>query len=440
MRRPAFVFALLFATSLFVRAKTPEAPGKITYPAAHKGSQVDDYHGTKVADPYRWLENPDAPESRQWIEAENKLTFRFLDGIPERPAIKARLKELWDYEKFGVPEKEQTRFFFTKNSGLQNQSVIYTTENLAKPPQVLLDPNTLSQDGTVALAGSAVSEDARLFAYGLAAAGSDWQEWKVRDVATGKDTTDDLNWVKFSGASWKKDGSGFFYSHYDPPKGENKLRAQVFNQKLYFHKLGTPQAKDQLVYERPDHKDWLFGGNVTEDGRYLIIEVSQGTDSHKRVFYQDLTEPDAQVIELLPKADASWQFIGNDGPVFWFKTDLDAPLGRIVAIDTTKPLPAQPNELVAESADKLEGVSLVGERFVGDYLKDAHSLIKLYQLDGSPDGEIALPGLGSAAGFSGKRADRETLLFLHQLYTGPDDDLSLRLRLSQKFRRSLRRR
>ena len=401
-----FFLLLILGISLCTAAAAKDSPRK--YPEAAKGDQVDNYHGTKVADPYRWLEDPDSTASRKWIEAENKITFQFLDAIPQRAAIKARLKELWDYERYGVPSKEQSRYFFTKNSGLQNQSVTYTTDSFEKPPRELIDPNALSKDGTVALSDSAVSDDAKLFAYGLETAGSDWQRWKVRDVATGKDQADDLDWIKFSGASWMKDGSGFFYSRYDEPKGENKLRAQVYNQKLFFHKLGTPQSEDKLVYERPDHKDWLFGGEVTDDGHYLIIEVSHGTDPKNRIFYKDLTKPDAKVVELLPNGDAAYNFIGNDGATFWFRTDLAAPLGRIIAIDTTQPLLAKPNELVAESADKLEGVSLVGERFVADYLKDAHSLVKLFKLDGSPDGEIALPGLGSAAGFTGKRGDRES--------------------------------
>ncbi|MDQ3198646.1 MAG: prolyl oligopeptidase family serine peptidase, partial [Verrucomicrobiota bacterium] len=407
--------SLVVSLSLCAFAQAKEAS---KYPEAPQGDRVDVYHGTKVADPYRWLEDPDSPQSRRWIEAENKLTFQFLDAIPQRAAIKARLKELWDYERFGVPFKEQTRYFFSKNSGLQNQSVIYTTESFEKAPRELIDPNTLSKDGTVALSGSAVSDDGRLFAYGLETAGSDWQKWKVRAVATGQDRPDDLDWIKFSGASWLKDGSGLFYSRYDEPKGENKLRAQVYNQKLFFHQLGTPQAEDKLVYERPDHKDWLFSGTVTEDGHYLIIDVSQGTDPKNRIFYRDLTKPEAKVVELLPHGDAAYNFIGNKGATFWFRSDLGAPLGRIIAIDTTQPLPAKPHELVAESTDKLESVSLVGERFVANYLKDAHSLVKLSKLDGSPEGEIALPGLGSAAGFTGKRSDQETF-YSFTSYTTP---------------------
>lgn len=410
--------SLLALVILCTAAPAKEPPGQSKYPQARKGDQVDVYHGTKVPDPYRWLEDPDSPESRKWLEAENRLTFQFLDAIPQRAAIKARLKEVWDYERYGVPSKEQTRYFFSKNTGLQNQSVVYTTEDFAQPPRELIDPNTLSTDGTMALSGSAVSDDGKSFAYGLESAGSDWQKWKVRDVATGKDRADALDWIKFSGASWLKDGSGFFYSRYDEPKGQNKLRAQAYNQKLFLHKTGTPQAEDKLVYERPDHKDWLFAGTVTEDGNYLIIDVSHGTDPKNRVFYKDLTKPDAKVVELLPEGDAAYNFIGNDGAIFWFRTDLKAPLGRIIALDTRKPLPIEPNELVAESPDKLESVSLVGDRLVANYLKDAHSLVKLFKVDGSPDGEISLPGLGTAGGFTGRRPDRETF-YSFTSYTTP---------------------
>jgi prolyl oligopeptidase len=385
-----------------------ESQTAFKYPAAPTSDQVDDYHGTKVADPYRPLENPDAPESRKWIEAENKLTFDFLKTIPERETIKARLTALWDYEKFGVPFKEKNRYFISKNSGLQNQNVLYSATNLSEAPKQLLDPNTLAKDGTVALSGLAVSDDAKLLAYGLATAGSDWQQWKVRDVETGKDRDDKIDWIKFSGATWMKDGSGFFYSRYDKPDEQNKLRSQVFGHKIFFHKLGTPQSDDKLIYERPDQKEWIFNEEVTDDGRYLIITVQRGTDPKNRIFYKDVVDPNAKVIELLDKADAAYEFLGNEGPVFAFKTDLNAPLGRIISIDTSKGLPPQPKELVPESADKLEAVSVVGDHFVALYLKDAHSLVKLFKPDGSPDGEIALPGIGSAGGFTGKRKDRET--------------------------------
>lgn len=405
MKRIMLAALLLFPAGIFFAA---ESKTTFKYPDAPKTDQVDVFHGTKVPDPYRPLENPDAPESRKWIEAENKLTFDFLKTIPERDGIKARLTALWDYEKFGVPFREKNRYFISKNSGLQNQNVLYSTTNLSEKPKELLDPNTLAKDGTVALSGVAVSDDAKLLAYGLATAGSDWQQWKVRDVETGKDRDDKIDWIKFSGATWMKDGSGFFYSRYDKPDEQNKLRSQVYGHKIYFHKLGTPQSDDKLVYERPDQKEWLFNEEVTDDGHYLVIAVQRGTDPKNRIFYKDLVDPNAKVVELFDKADAAYTFVGNEGAVFAFKTDLNAPLGRIISVDTTKPLPPEAKELVPQSADKLEDVNVVADRFIAVYLKDAHSAVKLFKPDGSADGEISLPGIGTAAGFTGKRKDRET--------------------------------
>src|SRR5262249_2961847 len=211
----------------------------------------------KVPDPYRWLEELDIAETRNWVEAENNLTYSFLNEIPARDAIKARLTKLWNYERYGVPFKQGHRYFYSRNTGLQNQSVIYSVTSLTAEPTMLIDPNTLSADGTVALSGLSVSQDGKLLAYSLSASGSDWQEWKVRDVETGKDLTDDLKWVKFSGASWTPDGKGFFYSRYDEPK-DNALKGTNYFQKLYYHRLGTSQAEDTLIYERPDQKEWLF--------------------------------------------------------------------------------------------------------------------------------------------------------------------------------------
>src|SRR5437868_14670481 len=335
-----FRFLALAAVALLTLVQNAGAEAQFKYPAAPTSNQVDDYNGAKVADPYRPLENPDSPESRAWIEAENKITFDFLKTIPERDGIRKRLTEVWDYERFGVPFKEKSRYFFSKNTGLQNQNVFYTTTNFFEKPRELLDPNVLAKDGTIAVGGVDVTDDAKLMAYGLATAGSDWQQWKVRDVETGKDRQDVLDWIKFSNTSWKKDGSGFFYSRYDKPDEKNKLRTQVDHHKLFFHQVGTPQSQDKLIYERPDQKEWLFNAEVTDDGRYLIITVQRGTDPKNRIFYKNLVDPNSKVVELLGKADAEYTFIDNEGPVFMFKTDLDAPLGRIVTINTSKPLTA----------------------------------------------------------------------------------------------------
>ena len=294
----AAAIVALLSLSAVVLARKTSAQNNTTmnktfvYPTAKKADQIDDYHGVKVADPYRWLEDPDSADSRAWIEAQNKLTFGFLNQIPERAKIKERLTKLWNYEKYTSPFKEGGRYFYFKNDGLQNQNVLYTLKSLDGEPRVLLDPNKLSTDGTVALSGLAISEDGKYLAYGLSTSGSDWQEWKVREVETGNDLSDQIKWVKFSGASWTKDGKGFFYSRYDEPNEKTKLEDANYYQKLFYHRLGTPQSEDVLVYERKDQKEWGFDGRVTEDGRYLIVSVWQGTDPRNRVFYKDLQSPE----------------------------------------------------------------------------------------------------------------------------------------------------
>lgn len=379
----------------------------ITYPAARKSEQVDDYHGVKVADPFRWLEDLDSEETRSWVEAENKLTFGFLSEIPARSKIKDRMTRLWNYERYGTPFKEGNNYFYSRNSGLQNQSVLYTVTSLDGQPTLLLDPNKLSSDGTVALSGVSVSNDGKLIAYSLSASGSDWQEWKVREVETGKDLSDGIKWVKFSGASWTPDGKGFFYSRYDEPKGDS-LKSTNYFQKLYYHRLGTAQSEDTLVYERADQKEWLFGGSVTEDGGYLIITVSQGTDVKNRLYYKDLKAADAQVVRLLDDFDAAYTFIGNDGNIFWFQTDLDSPRGKIIAVDVNKPERANWKVVVPESKEALQAVSVINNMLVANYLKDAHTQVKIYNSKGKFVREVELPGLGTADGFSGKAKDKET--------------------------------
>jgi prolyl oligopeptidase len=425
----------LFTTSLLLLFYTSVMAQTFTYPKANKVDQVDEYHGTKVADPYRWLENPDAEDSRAWIEAQNKLTFGFLDQIPERAKIKERLTKLWNYEKYTAPFREGGRYFFYKNDGLQNQSVLYTTDSLEREPRVLLDPNALSKDGTVALSGLAVSYDGKLMAYALAAAGSDWQEWKVRDVVTGKDLDDHLKWSKFSGASWTTDHLGFYYSRYDEPNEKTKLEDANYYHKLYYHRVGTKQSDDVLVYERKDQKEWGFDGKVTDDGRYLIISVWRGTDPKNLVFYQDLKAKGAKVMELIKDFDAAFSFIGNDGPVFYFRTDLNASRGRIIAIDARKPERANWKELVAQAAETIDGesgVNIINNQFVVPYLKDARSQIKVFDLKGKLLREIGLPGLGTATDLRGKRKDTE-MFYVFTGFTTPGIVYGVDLTIGKSF-------
>lgn len=390
-----------------------------TYPTSPQVNQTDDYHGKTIADPYRWLEDPQSAETQAWIEAQNQVTFSFLKGSAIRADLEQRLTQLWNYEKFGMPFKQADRYFYFKNDGLQNQSVLYTLLDLEAEPRVLLDPNQLSEDGTVALSGLSISEDGRLMAYGLSASGSDWQEWRVRDVETGQDLEDHLKWIKFSGASWTHDGAGFFYSRYDEPTANAQLEEANYYQKLYYHRLGTAQAEDRLIYERPDQKEWGFGGGVTEDGQYLIISVWLGTDPKNLLFYKDLSQPDSPVVELISSFEASYSLIDNDGSIFWLQTDWEAPRSRVIAIDIHNPERSQWHEIIPQAAETLEGVGLLNNQFVASYLKDAHTQVKIFDLEGSFVREVELPGVGSAGGFGGKRDDTDTF-YSFTSYTQPN--------------------
>src|SRR5690349_8309092 len=400
----------LFLTSMFTSA-VPAPAQTLQYPAARKSDVVDDYHGTKVADPYRWLEDPDSPESRAWIEAENRLTNSYLEAIPARAALRERLTKLWNYPRYGTPFRKAQRYFFLRNDGLQNQAVLYTQTSLAAAPETLLDPNLLSEDGTVALSTLAVSDDGRLLAYGTSASGSDWEEFRVRDVATARDLPDHLKWIKFSGASWTKDGAGFFYSRYPEP-GDKALTDVNRFQRLYYHRLGTDQAQDVLVYERPDQPDWGMNAEVTDDGRYAVLTVWLGTDRRNRVYYLDLKSAKrptvkGDVVRLLDDFDASYAFVGNDGPVFYFLTDLDAPRKRVIAIDTRHPERARWRELIPQGQDVLEGVQIIHDTFVANYMHDAASRLRLYALDGRMLKDLELPTLGSVGSITGERKDDE---------------------------------
>jgi len=379
----------------------------LEYPSTPTVDVVDDYHGVKVADPYRWLEELDSAQTTEWVRAQNEVTSKYLAQIPERERIRQRLTRLWDFEKYGIPFKQGGRYFYSRNDGLQPQSVVYVSESLEGEARVLVDPNKLAADGTIALAGLSISDDGRLAAYGISSGGSDWVTYRVRDVDTGEDLPDEIKWTKFSGAAWTKDNRGFFYSRFDEPSG-NELGDVNYYHKLYYHRIGTPQTADELVYHRPDQKEWEFSGAVTEDGRYLIIAVFVGTERKNRVYYQDLSAAVRETVPLLDDFDAQYDFIGNDGPVFWFFTDLSAPRGRVIAIDTRQPEREHWREVIAEAPETLVGVSVVGDTFIARYLKDAHSLVRLFDLAGRPLGEVELPGLGSVGGFGGKRSDRET--------------------------------
>ncbi|TXT33380.1 MAG: prolyl oligopeptidase [Planctomycetota bacterium] len=405
---------------------------RMKYPETKRVDHVDDHHGTKVPDPYRWLED-DVRQSKDvaaWVEAQNKVTFAFLESIPQRDAIKKRLTELWNYEKYGVPVKAGGRYYYFKNDGLQNQSVMYAIDTLTSEPRVLIDPNSWSKDGTVALASTSFSDDGKFLAYSVAEAGSDWNTWRVMEAESGRLLTDELRWVKFSGVSWTKDSRGFFYSRYDEPKAGAAFQSLNKNQKVFYHRIGSSQADDVLVYKRPDQPDWGFQTTVTEDGRYLIITTWKGTDDKYRVAYKDLLEPYGMPIDLIEHFDNEYSFIGNDGPVFYFQTDLEATRKRVIAIDTRKPHLLK--ELIPEAKETLVGVNILANQFVTTYLKDAKTQVKLFSLDGRFLREVEFPGIGSAAGFGGKRDETETFysfssfntptnLFRYDMLTGKSE-------------------
>jgi prolyl oligopeptidase len=386
-----------------------QSPSRLAYPETRKADVVDDYFGTKVADPYRWLEDPNSAETQAWVEAQNEVTFAFLDRIPARARIRARLTELWNYERYGLPSREGDRYVFSKNDGLQNQSVVYTAASLDARPTVLIDPNSLSKDGTVALSGLEFTDDGTRAAYAVSAAGSDWVEWRVRDVATGADLPDVVKWSKFSGAAWLKDGSGFFYGRYDAPKDGEAYSGVNKYQKVYFHAIGTAQDRDTLVYARDDQPDWGFAASVTEDGRYLVLSQWEGTARENRLFVRDLAKQGSGIEPFLDRFDAQYSVVGNDGPVFYVLTDNGAGRNRLVAIDVTRPEPSAWKTLIPElpRRDVLAGVVMAGDRFLVQVRTDAHEALRVHAKDGSFEREVTLPTLGTIGGVSARRKSGE---------------------------------
>jgi prolyl oligopeptidase len=400
--------ALLCAAPVVVHVQST----KISYPPARKGDVVDDYHGAKVADPYRWMESLDAPEVAEWVAAENKLTDGYLERLPTRERFRLRIRELWDYPKTGIPQREGGRYFYSRNSGLQRQSPVYMRATLTAPPTIALDPNVISPDGSLPVSQWAPSPDGKLFAYTLSEGGADWQTVHVRDLATGKDLGDEVKWMRFSGLSWTKDGKGFFYSRYpEPPKGK-VLEAALSGQALYYHRVGTPQSGDTLIYERTDMPTWFIGGSASEDGRYLAVTMAKGSDNNNRLYYADLGDPmkpniGAKVTPLVEADDAEYSPFGNEGPVLFLRTDKDAPNRKVVALDIRTPQPSAWKVIVPERKEAIESLALIGGRIVAQYLVDVQSRVLLFGLDGSGQGEIALPALGSVTGISGRQDSPE---------------------------------
>ena len=422
---------LLVVLSLFVTA-VPAQKGN-GYPKAKKVDQVDDYHGTRVSDPYRWMEETNSADTQKWIGEQVQHTNAYLEAIPERTKIKERLTEIWNYERISSPSKITDGFYiYSKNDGLQNQSVLYRASSINDPGKVFFDPNKLTTDGTAALGGSSFTDDGKLWAYAVSKSGSDRTEWRVMNVETGEYLSDGLRPNRQGGISWLKDNSGFFYSRFPDAEEGAELKSQNFYQKLYFHKLGTPQSEDFVVYERPDNKEYFVGGGVTEDGNYLIISVGQGTLRKNMVYYMPLKgfDPSTGIIEgyvpgvaltentpeakrrsqiqpLITNLEAQYDFIGNDGRTFYFHTDKDASLGKVVTCDTMSKL-GKWSDLIPETTEMLRGVSLKGDQFVLNYLKDAYTKIAIVDLKGNPVRTVDLPGIGSAGGFGGRRKELET--------------------------------
>ncbi|MGA8891745.1 MAG: prolyl oligopeptidase family serine peptidase [Anaeromyxobacteraceae bacterium] len=392
-------------------APAPTGPARLAYPPTRTVDVVDDYFGTKVKDPYRWLEDDNAADVKVWVEAQNALTNAYLAAIPERAAIRERMTQIWNFERFpSPPVRRGDRTFYVRNSGLQPQAVLHVTDDPAREGRVLLDPNAMSKDGTVALSGLGYSDDGRLLAYAIADAGSDWQIWRVRDVDTGKDLPDEVRWSKFSGASFSHDGKGFYYSRYPAPAEANKLTAVNLNHQVWYHAVGTSQDKDVLVWERPDQPEWNLGATVSDDGRWLVLRARRGTNPESAIFVQDLAKAGARPEPLLPRMDAAYEYVDSQGDTFLFLTDKGAPRRRLVAVSLAAPEEKDWKVIVPEGpgADVIRSASVVGNRLLVSWMRDVKSAVEVFDLAGKKVADLPLPGIGTATGFSGKRTDTET--------------------------------
>ncbi|MGH8932680.1 MAG: prolyl oligopeptidase family serine peptidase [Egibacteraceae bacterium] len=378
----------------------------LAYPPARIADVVDDFHGKKIADPYRWLEDTGAPEVAEWIAAQNALTESWLAEVPAREAIRGRLTELWNHPRAGAPWRRGRRWFQLRNTGLEDQDVLWTMAVPDEEGRVLMDPNTLSADGTISLAAAVPSADGSLLAYATSTAGSDWMTWRVRDVETGEEHNDVLQWSKFSRAAWTHDNLGFFYSVYDPPPEGVAGNQRNLGQRLHYHRLGDAQDADRIVIAWPDEPEWGFGATVTTDGRWLLINVWRGTEPRSRLWIADLAPVEAPR-PLVDEFDASYRFIGSDGDVLYLLTDLDAPLFRIMAVDVYQPKRVHWREVVPQATERLEGARLVGGQLVTLYLREASHRIRLFALDGTEGPQVPLDGRVSVGALTGREDDRQ---------------------------------
>ena len=392
------------------RAAQPAASAAaIAYPPTKRVDLVETEFGTPVADPYRWLENDvrNDPQVRAWVDAQNGVTNAFLARLPGRAALEKRITELYDYERFAAPEKKGGHYFYTHNTGLQNQAVLFVRDSADGAGRVLIDPNPWSKDGATALAEWEPNEQGTKLLYAIQDGGTDWRTLKVRNVATGKDLADEVKWVKFSNLSWAKDGSGFYYSRFPAPKSDATYQSLNEHQNIYFHKLGTKQAADRLVFSTPKRPDLNNSGQVSDDGRWLIVYSSSGTDSRFEINLVDLKNPKAKPRVLIPGFDNNWGYIGNRGSTFYFVTDKGAPRQKIVSLNVAAAKPV-PRTIVAEDAATLDSVSLVGGKLIANYLADAKTEVRVHTLTGALVRKVELPGIGTAAGFNGRFEDPET--------------------------------
>jgi len=409
-------FGGMIRTFLFLGLAVSVAASPLNYPKARKSDVVDDYFGTKVPDPYRWLEDVDSAETLEWIRQETDLTQSYLDRLPDKAPFKERLTKLLNFERYTVPSWEGNRYLYRKNDGLQNQSVIYTLHDLQDPPKVVLDPNQMAADGTVAISSTAVSDDGRLLAYGISNSGSDWNTIRIRNISSDEDLTDRVQWIKFSEPSWTKDSKGFFYSRFPQPgQSGDQTFARVSNQKLYYHRVGDLQVTDTLIYERPDIPDEFFDGSVSHDGKYLFLGISKGTERRNQLFFRDLGDPMSPVIEgpfvpIFPQYEAEVKIIGSIGDRLFIITDLNAPKYKIIEVDLSKPGRENWKEVVPESKSLLESAALIGGKLIVKFLVDAKNELSVYDLQGAKEGDIPLPSIGTVGGLSGD-PDRPELFY-----------------------------